>query len=359
MSFSQTLVEAQVIENYSERLKEVNLSSWFQSSESIQVTLDVQSFPLSGYQFRVPASSTVFLDDTLWFYAVGDSSFYLSGERLREELNNPDQGKVNLTVLKKDIKKQDVVIIKGFFDEGLEPVMASESDITPMKKRDINLFYDFFYIAFVLILFLVAVFKVIFPSVLTSIVSTVSVFSAEDFSETNSVQKFFAIDVIFYVMIMSMLMTLMGMAIIKEREFTQFQFLVNGDLNQLFLYWLTGTILLFILTILKFVLLRFMAYIFELGKYEFSHFFYLLRILTILVFGTILVIIYFALNDPYKLSVVIHYALICFFWFYIAGVFMLMLIMMNRVAFKKYHLFAYICTAELVPFLIISKLIIG
>ncbi|OYX20468.1 MAG: hypothetical protein B7Z16_06635, partial [Algoriphagus sp. 32-45-6] len=44
-----------------------------------------------------------------------------------------------------------------------------------------------------------------------------------------------------------------------------------------------------------------------------------------------------------------------FFWFYLLGVVGLFFIMMNRLSFKKYHLFTYLCIAELVPFLILAK----
>lgn len=359
MILTLSMVNGQIIENYSERLAKVDKSSWLKSSESIRVTLDVQQFPLSGFRFKIPSSATVFMNERLWFYAKGDSSFYLSTAQLKENFNVPGDGKIELTVLKKGIKKEEVSIHKGFFEDGVKPEIATEITNLPLKKRVVSEFYDFFFLAFIFILFLIAIFKVIYPLVLTSILSPISVFSAEDFSESNSVQRFFAIDVIFYVMIVSMLITLTGMVVLKESDFAQWQFLVDGDLNQLFLYWLIGTLGLFILTVLKFILLKFMAYIFELGKYEFSHFFYLLRIISILVLGIVLIIILIVLNNPEKLTTVINYGLICFFWIYILGIFMLMLIMMNRVAFKKYHLFAYICTAELVPFLIISKLIMG
>jgi hypothetical protein len=44
-----------------------------------------------------------------------------------------------------------------------------------------------------------------------------------------------------------------------------------------------------------------------------------------------------------------------FFWVYLFGVLGLFLIMMSRLNFKKYHLFTYLCLAEIVPFLVLAK----
>jgi hypothetical protein len=350
---------AQVIENYDDRLFKVNQANWIQSSEMIQVTLDARLFPMSGFQFRVPASSTVFIDESLWFYAFEDSNFYFPSEKIRSDFKSSANGQYVVTILKKGIQLQDVHILKGFFEkQHISLLKDSKLDFTP-EKRNMVAFYDFFYLALVIILFLIAIYKVVFPMVLASIISPSSVFSPEDFSETNSFQKFFSIDVIFYVLIVSLMLALFGMCVIKELGLLTWNDASNTDLNLLFMYWLMGTIILFLFTVLKFILLKGMVYVFELGKYEFSHFFYLMRIISILVFVNILILIYFSLNDPMNLQSAAKFGLISFFWTYITGVFLLLIIMMNRVSFKKYHLFAYICTAELVPFLIISKLVMG
>ena len=52
---------------------------------------------------------------------------------------------------------------------------------------------------------------------------------------------------------------------------------------------------------------------------------------------------------------VLELSLQVFFWLYLIGITGLFLIMMNRLSFKKYHLFTYLCIAELVPFLILAK----
>jgi hypothetical protein len=61
------------------------------------------------------------------------------------------------------------------------------------------------------------------------------------------------------------------------------------------------------------------------------------------------------MNEFSAMKNALSFSFSTFFWIYILGVAGLFLIMMNRLSFKKYHLFAYLCIAELVPFLILSK----
>lgn len=355
---NQVGAQGQVIENYEGKYKAVRQVDRFQFSEMIQVNLDIKNFPKSVFKISVPASSTVFLNQKLWFYADRDTAFRVPSFFLRDNFNTKNAGVLELTVLKKGILKEDVSVYKGYFGrETLKIEEKEEVNLTP--KRAKTEFYDFYFLALIIVLFFLAVYKMIYPLLFASIITPISVYSAEDFSESNSNQKFFSTDVIFYVLIVNMLLSMLGMVVIQGAGISRWMEFVNGNLNQLFLNWLLVTVILFGLTILKFIILRFLSFIFDLGKFEFPHFFYLLRIVSILVFLMVTTIGLFALNDPEKIISVIKYGITSFFWLYVLGIFMLFLIMMKRVSFKKYHLFAYICTAELVPFLIITKLILG
>jgi hypothetical protein len=113
------------------------------------------------------------------------------------------------------------------------------------------------------------------------------------------------------------------------------------------------------LAVMKFVFLRVLAYFFELGKIVNAHFFYLFRIISISTFSIAFIVSFVLLNGFFELELTIKYLLYGFFWIYLIGVGMLFIIMSNRLPFKNYHLFVYICSAEIVPFLILTKVIIG
>lgn len=355
----QAPLTAQVIDNYDRELEYVKQSGWFQTSEIVKVELDLENFAESDFLIEVPAGATTFLGQVLWFYSQSDTVFQISTKELKSKINTNDLSSIDFSVLKKGIMTSEVSVKKGYFDQGekLQTVEGNSEQNFEVRKTD-N-FYDFFFLSLFGIFFLIAIYKVIYPLVLNYIINPQGIFSAEDFSESNSIQKFFSLDIIFYIIIVNLLLALVAMVGVREVGFDNLNRFVQGGVNELFLYWLFATLILFGLTMAKFLFIKFMSIIYELGKNEFSHFFYLLRVVSVLAVLFAIVISYFALNSPEVLGNVVKIASLAVFWIYLLGVGLLMFIMMNRVAFNNYHLFAYICTAELVPFLIISKLIIG
>lgn len=350
----------QVVENYNPKLAYIKQSGWFQSSEIVQVPLDLGTFSSASFLASVPEESTVFLNNVLWFYTTKDTTFTISIEKLINDFDFVNKAKVNFTVLKKGINTSEVSIKKGFFTEDSFPTLAME--IQPsiqLEKREIDRFYDFFFLALICVFFFISIYKMIYPLVLGYILNPQSIFTAEDFSETNAIQKFFSLDIIFFIIINNLTVALITMVAVKEVGFEMVAELTKGDVDELFLYWLIITLGLFVITILKFLFIKFMTLIYELGKNEFAHFFYLLRVVSILMIFLVIIISIYALNKQEMIGLVLNWSLIIFFWSYLTAVVLLMFIMMNRVSFNNYHLFAYICSAELVPFLIIAKVIIG
>lgn len=358
--FMQLQLNGQVVENYDSKLSYVKQAGWFQSSEIVQVALDLSTFSSASFMASVPAESTVFLDNVLWFYTAKDTSVIISVEKLKIEFDFKAKAKINFSVLKKGISTSEVSVKKGFFKEDSFVALNTESQISfQLEKREIDRFYDFFFLALICVLFFIAIFKVMYPLVLGYILNPQSIFTAEDFSESNAIQKFFSLDIIFFIIINNLAIALITMVGIKEIGFTGLDWLTKGDVNELFLYWLILTLGLFLITILKFLFIKFMTLIYELGKNEFAHFFYLLRVVSILTVILLIIISFYALNKQDVLIMVLNWSFVILFWTYLAAVALLMFIMMNRVSFNNYHLFAYICIAELVPFLIIVKVIIG
>ncbi|WP_373494214.1 DUF4271 domain-containing protein [Aquiflexum sp.] len=351
---------SQILENYDNRIEELYPQRKARSYSALNIKIEIQSFPKSSFRLSFPKESTLFLDGKLWFYAAKDTTLIVPLAELENVLEGSSaEGEVTLSIIKKDINVEEVVVQKGFFDKTIDTVGEEILYSSIPEKREKTEFYDFFFFALLAVLFLLAIYKMIYPLVLRLIIMPTAVFSAEDFSESNSLQKFFSLDVIFYLLIVNMLAFLLGMMFIKVLDRENLMVLVNGDLNQLFLNWLFGSGFLILLAVLKFVFLRILAFFFELGKIVNAHFFYLFRIISISTFSVAFIVSFVLLNGFFELEVTIKYLLYSFFWTYLLGVAMLFIIMSNRLPFKNYHLFVYICSAEIVPFLILTKVIIG
>lgn len=352
-------VDGQVLENYSSKVGVSTSSRLLKPSQMAEVTLDIKSFPGSNMRFKIPGGSTVFLDEFLWFYAEKDTLFSLPLSDFEGFLKESYRPQMDLTIVNKSLDQGAIEIQKGYFDIQVSGEMPQISQGLMNERRVDNWFKDFFFLALITVLFLFALFRIAFPILLSFITSPQIIFSAEDFSDSGSLQKFFSLDVIFYLLVVCMTWMLSIMFVVHVTEFSPLYSFTTGPTSELMWYLLLGSVFLTLLTVLKFVFLRAMALVFDMQKFEFTHFFYLLRIISLTVFGAVLVIAYFYLNHPVLLEDVVVFLLKAFFWIYIGGIAMLFLLMLGRVNFKNYHLFAYICTAELLPFLIISKMIMG
>jgi len=352
MVFPTLFVCAQVLEDYKSDWKEGGKKTWFSDNDRLIVELDLMSFPMGYVSFEIPAQSVVFLGDKLWFFSEKDTIFSKKVSELRSQFKVE---KGNLIVFKRGIQMGDPKIQKVLQPSDLNSAVSIKSDF--IKKRDFQRqeIRDFFGFSVLLVLVGIALYKLAYPYLFAVMVRPLSLINAEDFSDSGSLQKFFSFDVLFYVLVVNMLTSLGGVLglIFFKNEWLETRFTL--DFNSMFQLWLAVSGILLVLTILKFIGIKIVAYLFDLEKLEFPHFFYLLRLVAITSAFFILVSTFFLMNEFSAMKNALSFSFSTFFWIYILGVAGLFLIMMNRLSFKKYHLFAYLCIAELVPFLVLSK----
>jgi hypothetical protein len=345
-------LDGQVLDNYDNQWQSIREESWLGSNNQIELKLSLNNFPKSELQITLPAESTVFIDQKLWKLATEDTVFYAKTQDLRGEFKKDT---VKFTVVSPNLTLLNTSVKKVVGREPLDGLEAVSNEIPLVKRFVPQSVKDFYMTGLIVILFFLALYKLAYPYLLAVMVQPLAVISAEDFSDTGNLQKFFSFDVIFYLLIVSMMISevgVLGLVIFKNAWLATW---IGLDYSSLLLIWLLGAFAVLVLTILKFMGIRLISYLFDLGKAEFSHFFYLLRLI---VFGCSLVILvsaYFVVNNYSGLESALSILIPGLFWGYILGVLGLFLIMMNRLSFKKYHLFTYLCIAELIPFLILSK----
>jgi len=302
-----------------------------------EVLLLVNSFPQSYFQFEVPGNSTIFIDGKLWELIPKDTTFFIPTASLKRDFRKDS---LFVTVINDRIQVGEVglKVTKVAKNTQLEKGVDLEKQFLANQKRTpVQPLKDFFAVSLFLILGLAAVYRRVYPYLLGVLLQPLSVIKAEDFSESGGLQKVFSFDILFFLFLVSMMLA---------------QSLVTGIV---LFFWLLASFLILLLTILKFSAIRLVSYLFELGKSEFAHFFYLLRLIA---FGFALILVvssFFVINDFYVLQSVFSHLMQGFFWVYLFGVLGLFLIMMSRLNFKKYHLFTYLCLAEIVPFLVLAK----
>ncbi len=345
--------KAQVLENYDGLWKSAREESWLGDNDQIELQVDLAYFPESDLRIKLPSKSTVFIEGKLWRLTTGDTVFFRSLKEFQDEFGKDT---ITFTVVSPNLGARNASIKKVLGRSGLDDAVVVDPQGNPLNSRFVpQPVKDFYFTALFIILFFLALYKLAYPYLLAVMLQPLSVINAEDFSDSGNLQKFFSFDIIFYILIVAMMMSqgVVTSLVVFRREWLETW--IGLDYSSLLAMWLGGAFAILVLTIFKFVGIKFVSYLFDLGKAEFSHFFYLLRLIVFGSSAVLLVGAYFVSNDFSGLESALSLLLLGFFWFYIFGVLGLFLIMMNRLSFKKYHLFTYLCIAELVPFLVLAK----
>ncbi len=241
------MAHGQVIENFNPKIsiqKKHDLNHVF---DHASVTLDLETFSKSAFEFQVAGQSAVFLGGRLWFYAERDTVFKISTSALKEK--SPHK-RPELKIFKENIQKKDLSVYKGVFHE--LPNITSEEPAVRTGLRDKDPLRDFFFVAFIIVLMLLALFKGIYPVIFTSFARPASVFSTDEFTEHNVLGKVFSSDVLLQVLLFSLLVSLLLMTGAYYGGGMLTDYLISSELNELFFIWLLGSFIFMVLSLLKY-----------------------------------------------------------------------------------------------------------
>ncbi|NVJ86724.1 MAG: DUF4271 domain-containing protein [Algoriphagus sp.] len=352
-ALSSVNLQGQVLEDLSSSWEREEVKSWFSSSDRLDQWVNLKQFPEAYLIMEVPEQTLVFTGERLWFFSEQDTFLVRQVKDVWKELR---QDSVQLIYFKKRLGRNRPVLLKTATASTKNLDFREESGETgafqPFSRQEIR---DFFLIAFLIILFFLAGFRQVYPYIFTAILSPLGLVTDEDFSDTGSLQKFFSLDILVFVFLVNIL-TALGAVIglVFFRQDLLLEWGINSS-DRLLWFWFIGSLGLLVLTIFKFIGIRITASLFDLSRLEFPHFFYLLRLI---VWANLLFVtagFFYLMNAYYDLQNFLSISYQAFFCIYLLGIGFLFLTMMNRLSFKKYHLFTYLCIAELVPFLILVK----
>lgn len=346
----------QVIENYDDKMVLEEEDGWPRSPHLVKVDINTVDFPLADLTITVPGQSSVFINGVLWFLASEDTNFVTP---LKTLTAFPSGDIKELVVYKKGIQKEAVSIKKGVFPEAVAPVLPRVEEEARLSLRQMDNTADFFLVSFLVVLFSIALFKLAYPSVLFFMLHPISVFSKDDIMESASMTKLFTAEVLFFLLIFNMLLMWFILFSVRYTDAYGMSSYLAGDPRNLYLIWILGTTVLMFLSLIKFLWLKISASIFEVKRFELPHFLFMLRVLSIILALTYLSLIVVLANGILSVTFLISILWKMFFGIYFLGLCFFYFIITKRSSFKNYHLFSYLCTSELVPYLVISKLIIG
>lgn len=346
---------AQVLENYEGKWSNSTEQSVLGSIVQKQVTLAANTFPQSFFRFKVPGNSTLFVDGRLWDMIQNDTTFFIATSEFKKEFGK-DSLLITVVSDKFKLRNFDLEIAKVARNRVEEKQVNFEAKLMAFEKRQlVQPMKDFIAVSLLIILMLLGIYRRIYPYLLGVLLQPLSVIKAEDFSESGGLQKVFSFDIIYFLFLLAMIIAhslVVGIVIFRPDWIEIWGGLTSLSLLSL---WIITSFLLLAVTILKFSVIKLIVYLFELGKSEFAHFFYLLRLISFGFGFVLLATTFLVINDISELEIVFTQLIQVVFWAYLIGVFGLFLIMMNRLNFKKYHLFTYLCLSEIIPFLVLTK----
>lgn len=346
---------AQVLENYEGKWSNSTEQSVLGSIVQKQVTLAANTFPQSFFRFKVPGNSTLFVDGRLWDMIQNDTTFFIATSEFKKEFGK-DSLLITVVSDKFKLRNFDLEIAKVARNRVEEKQVNFEAKLMAFEKRQlVQPMKDFIAVSLLIILMLLGIYRRIYPYLLGVLLQPLSVIKAEDFSESGGLQKVFSFDIIYFLFLLAMIIAhslVVGIVIFRPDWIEIWGGLTSLSLLSL---WIITSFLLLAVTILKFSVIKLIVYLFELGKSEFAHFFYLLRLISFGFGFVLLATTFLVINDISELEIVFTQLIQVVFWAYLVGVFGLFLIMMNRLNFKKYHLFTYLCLSEIIPFLVLTK----
>lgn len=346
---------AQVLENYEGKWSNSTEQSVLGSIVQKQVTLAANTFPQSFFRFKVPGNSTLFVDGKLWDMIQNDTTFFIATSEFKKEFGK-DSLLITVVSDKFKLRNFDLEIAKVARNRVEEKQVNFGAKLMAFEKRQlVQPMKDFIAVSLLIILMLLGIYRRIYPYLLGVLLQPLSVIKAEDFSESGGLQKVFSFDIIYFLFLLAMIIAhslVVGIVIFRPDWIEIWGGLTSLSLLSL---WIITSFLLLAVTILKFSVIKLIVYLFELGKSEFAHFFYLLRLISFGFGFVLLATTFLVINDISELEIVFTQLIQVVFWAYLVGVFGLFLIMMNRLNFKKYHLFTYLCLSEIIPFLVLTK----
>ncbi len=345
----------QVLEKY--ELKPIKEKRKVYGQMAISETyLDIKTFPRAEVKVTLPSGTSFFVDDRPRWYAERDTSIQVTLMTLTENLPEFDGDSLRLTFLNSSGGLESVSVTKGYFGR-VDAGPFSEQNENEQEIREKSHLVDFFVIAALLTLTVMAVFRTVNRSVLSSMLKPSKLFEADEEMESGFVSKVFSASTVFYILVLSMAIALIGLVVMVWAHPVGQS--VSTDDNTLFFFWLCGILICMGLGFLKFFWIKISAFIFGLEVVEVSQFMFMLRVISLITLSVFLVLLVVMLNHTMAVQEHIGVLVSIMFFIYLFGVGLFLVVAQSVGSFKFYHLFSYICTSELIPFLVITKLLMG
>lgn len=303
-----------------------------------------------GASLRVyyPQEYTVLVNDILYATASGRSDIDI-GQLIK------NQQSLDISIYSNDLNPYllKTSLYKIVDDEN----QAIEADVVLVNPRDYDEFHNFYISSLIILLVGFSVLFSLYPRSLAEYYRLDRAISARDLDENLIKSRpFTGINVSVYLFISFLLAQLLLSLIHLSELFPEVKLFHAPTYVQSLTNWVLLSLVLFVLIHVKYVILVFFSFLFNLKDFLNSHFLNSVRLTLIFAtaFAVLLAATYFILFQ-YKDSIYSSY----YNLFLMASLPIILIIFIKLMAassFKNLHLFSYLCGTELVPFVVVLSL---
>jgi len=230
----------------------------------------------------------------------------------------------------------------------------SSIDVSPSLRKDTS-FQDFVVTAvLVLFIFLVSVIR-LNPKLSSDYFSITKIFSLRESEDDQFYYRMTSTNILFYLltsMIFSLFFLLVGQFIDLLDEFN----LQVGSYVDCVLTWINLSLIVLSLLFVKIVVTFAMALLFGAREVAGFHFMNFIRLALVSVgLLTLVLVIYFLLHGQ-RIGFY-NFLYTSLGWILVGWIILFFLKLVNRIRYSVFHLFSYICATEIIPVLLIIKVL--
>ena len=236
---------------------------------------------------------------------------------------------------------------------------GSFSTQTTITERGKNVFTDFFVLAGFILLVFISVLVIRFPKDSADYSAIINSLSFKNREETLITTRPLSRNNLLFIALNSLIIAfvLISFRILTP---TNIQLTISGGSSAMIYWdWFKFSLFVFALIILKYILISAFSRLYGLGEFRYIQFYNSLRFslaVSLLAF-TSLSIVFLSIRLPNLVIYNIMINIIVIMLLIRLGIMFFKL--MNYSNHKTFHLFSYLCATELIPFLVLYKMVLG
>lgn len=318
--------------------------------EVMHYEINLAIYPYKEINIQQPNSFSVWINHQLVAKAGGKASYST------DSLRNIYGANILLSVhSSNNLSRNLSVSLNSVF----QPEVIFEDKNQLARERQLSSFPDFIATGFVILLLLMALLRISYPKIFREYFNPAAVFFPRVSVDTLIMSRQFNPGTFLALVTFSFLVIFVLLALINwQNELPPFlEFFGSESYGWLMLILGIGFVITFLVFLIKFIHLSICSYLYGLEHFKAIHFFDYIRISSIIYMVVLVWILYnfFFLSSPITSSATV--ALTALIFLFVVRIIIILIKLIRTANLRFSYLFSYLCTTEIIPLVVVLKLI--